>query len=187
MMAVKYAREHGVPYLGICLGMQVAVIEFARNKAGLSGANSTEFDKKAKDPVIALITEWQDVTGRIEQRDESSDLGGTMRLGGQQCKLIEGTKVRELYDKDIITERHRNRYEFNNNYRDALINAGLKVAGTSVDGKLARRGSRGAAARTGFATRAGSTTAASSTGASSASGSGSSGSATGAGAGAGAG
>ncbi len=136
MMAVKYAREHGVPYLGICLGMQVAVIEFARNKAGLSGANSTEFDKKAKDPVIALITEWQDVTGRIEQRDESSDLGGTMRLGGQQCKLIEGTKVRELYDKDIITERHRHRYEFNNNYRDALINAGLKVAGTSVDGKL---------------------------------------------------
>jgi CTP synthase len=135
--AIQYAREHGVPYLGICLGMQLAVIEFARNKLGLKGANSTEFDKQAKDPVIALITEWQNADGRVEQRDENSDLGGTMRLGGQQCRLVEGSHVRKLYDKDIIIERHRHRYEFNNRYREKLNAAGLKIAGVSMDEKLA--------------------------------------------------
>ncbi len=134
--AVQYARENAVPYLGICLGMQVAVIEFARNKKGLKGANSTEFDKNTRHPVIALITEWQDATGHLVHRDEKSDLGGTMRLGGQQCRLIEGTRVKTLYDTDVITERHRHRYEFNNIYKDQLISAGLKVAGTSMDGKL---------------------------------------------------
>jgi CTP synthase len=136
IMAVQYAREHDVPYLGICLGMQVAVIEYARNKAGLKEANSTEFDKEAVDPVIALITEWQAVDGHVEIRDESSNLGGTMRLGGQQCQLIKGSKVHALYDTDIITERHRHRYEFNNNYKDILVAAGLKIAGSSVDTKL---------------------------------------------------
>lgn len=136
IMAVQYAREHQVPYLGICLGMQVAVIEFARHVAGLEGANSTEFDPKAKYPVIALITEWQESDGRLELRDEHSDLGGTMRLGGQQCRLIEGSKVKELYEKDVIVERHRHRYEFNNVYLDKLTSAGLKIAGRSSDDKL---------------------------------------------------
>lgn len=136
IMAVQYAREHQVPYLGICLGMQVAVIEFARNVAGLEGANSTEFDPKAKYPVIALITEWQESDGHLEQRDEHSDLGGTMRLGGQQCRLIEGSKVKELYEKDVIVERHRHRYEFNNVYLEKLTSAGLKIAGRSADDKL---------------------------------------------------
>jgi len=136
IMAVEHARENQVPYLGICLGMQVAVIEFARHKAGLEGANSTEFDRHARHPVIALITEWQETDGRIELRDEASDLGGTMRLGGQQCKLIQGTTVRDLYDQEIITERHRHRYEFNNFYREKLQSAGLKIAGISMDEKL---------------------------------------------------
>ena len=136
IMAVQFAREKNIPYLGICLGMQVAVIEFARHKAGLKNANSTEFDRKTKDPVIALITEWQEADGHVEQRDESSDLGGTMRLGGQECRLIKGSKVHELYDADVITERHRHRYEFNNRYMDKLTTAGLKIAGTSIDEKL---------------------------------------------------
>lgn len=136
IMAVQYAREHQVPYLGICLGMQVAVIEFARHVAGLEEANSTEFDPKAKYPVIALITEWQESDGHLEQRDEHSDLGGTMRLGGQQCHLIEGSKVKELYEKDVIVERHRHRYEFNNVYLEKLTSAGLKIAGRSADDKL---------------------------------------------------
>jgi len=137
IMAVQYAREKDVPYLGICLGMQLAVIEFARHKLGLTGANSTEFDKQAKDPVIALITEWQEADGQVQQRDENSDLGGTMRLGGQQCRLVEGTHVRQLYEKDVIIERHRHRYEFNNRYREKLTAAGLKIAGVSMDDKLA--------------------------------------------------
>lgn len=136
IMAVQYAREHGVPYLGICLGMQVAVIEYARHKAGLNGANSTEFDRNTSDPVIALITEWQEADGEVQQRDESSDLGGTMRLGGQQCRLVPGSRVQALYDTDIITERHRHRYEFNNHYKNKLLAAGLKIAGTSMDNKL---------------------------------------------------
>ncbi|HKK15315.1 MAG TPA: CTP synthase [Gammaproteobacteria bacterium] len=136
LQAVQYARENNVPYLGICLGMQVAVIEFARHKAGLEEANSTEFNPAAKQPVIALITEWQDADGHVEQRDENSDLGGTMRLGGQQCRLVEGSRVQKLYNTDIIIERHRHRYEFNNNYKETLTAAGLGISGKSMDGKL---------------------------------------------------
>ena len=134
--AVRYARENGVPYLGICLGMQVAVIEIARDLAGLDNANSTEFDKETDHPVIGLITEWQDATGKIEQRDEDSDLGGTMRLGGQDCQLQEGSLAKELYASDKITERHRHRYEFNNKYQQQLEATGMKISGRSVDGEL---------------------------------------------------
>ena len=136
IMAVRYARERGIPYLGICLGMQVAVIEFARDVAGLEGAQSTEFDPDTPHPVIALITEWQDHSGRIERRDENSDLGGTMRLGGQTCRLVPGTLAQRVYGKDEIVERHRHRYEFNNAYREILQRAGLTLSGTSVDGNL---------------------------------------------------
>jgi CTP synthase len=136
IMAVRYAREHGIPYLGICLGMQVAVIEFSRNVAGLQGAQSTEFDPGTPHPVIALITEWQDHSGKIERRDEHSDLGGTMRLGGQTCKLVPGTLAHRVYGRNEIVERHRHRYEFNNVYRDVLEKAGLTISGTSVDGNL---------------------------------------------------
>jgi CTP synthase len=134
--AVKYARENHIPYLGICLGMQLAVIEFARHQLGLADANSTEFVRDAKDPVIALITEWMDQNGTIEQRDENTDLGGSMRLGGQQCQLVEGSHVRELYDKDVIIERHRHRYEFNNTYKSQLQDAGMNFTGLSMDGQL---------------------------------------------------
>jgi CTP synthase len=134
--AVEYARTHNVPYLGICLGMQVAVIEFARHVAGLEGAHSTEFDKNTPHPVIALITEWINQDGSIETRNEASDLGGTMRLGGQACRLKEGSRARELYGKEIIVERHRHRYEFNNQYLDKLRQAGLSFVGTSEDGSL---------------------------------------------------
>lgn len=134
--AVRYAREKGVPYLGICLGMQVAVIEIARHLAGLENANSTEFDENTEHPVIGLITEWQDATGKIEQRNESSDLGGTMRLGGQDCQLLEGSLAKEMYQADNITERHRHRYEFNNKYQQKLEATGMKISGRSVDGEL---------------------------------------------------
>jgi CTP synthase len=134
--AVRFARENKVPYLGICLGMQVAVIEYARNMAGLDDAHSTEFKQATKHPVIGLITEWTTSEGHVEQRDESSDLGGTMRLGGQDCKLKADSHVRDIYGKDVIIERHRHRYEFNNNYRDQLENAGLNIAGTSTDNSL---------------------------------------------------
>ena len=136
ILAVRYARENNIPYLGICLGMQVAVIEFARNIAGLANAHSTEFDLKTPDPVIAMITEWQTADGSIETRDEDSDLGGTMRLGGQDCRMEQDSKVRKLYGKDVVKERHRHRYEFNNNYLDMLQKAGLKIAGRSIDNKL---------------------------------------------------
>jgi CTP synthase len=136
IMAVRHAREQGIPYLGICLGMQVAVIEFARNVAALADAQSTEFRKDTPHPVIALITEWQDRTGRVERRDEQSDLGGTMRLGGQECRLVPGTLAHRMYGKDVINERHRHRYEFNNAYRDTLEQAGLCISGTSLDGNL---------------------------------------------------
>jgi len=134
--AVKYARENGVPYLGICLGMQVAVIEYARHVARLDGAHSTEFKTDAQHPVIGLITEWITAEGEVEQRSEDSNLGGTMRLGGQECHLMDGSKSRELYGKETIVERHRHRYEFNNSYLDTLQKAGLAVVGHSADGSL---------------------------------------------------
>ena len=136
IIAAQYARENKIPYLGICLGMQVAVIEYARHVAGLEEANSSEFNNKTPHPVIALITEWVDASGNLETRSEDSDLGGTMRLGGQACKLKQGTQIRALYGKDVITERHRHRYEFNNNYREQLVQAGLIIAGTSEDESL---------------------------------------------------
>jgi CTP synthase len=132
----RFARENGVPYLGICLGMQVAVIEFARNVAGMQGANSTEFERGTPHPVIALITEWMERDGHLEQRSEESDFGGTMRLGGQACRLAENTLVRDLYGAETIVERHRHRYEFNNRYRFDLEQCGLTVSGTSADDRL---------------------------------------------------
>ncbi len=133
IQAVQYARESGTPYLGICLGMQVAVIEAARNLAGLEGAMSSEFDKGTPHPVVGLITEWQDASGDRETRDEASDLGGTMRLGGQEIRLREGSLAAGMYGSDSIVERHRHRYEVNNNYRDQLEAAGLRFSGLSVD------------------------------------------------------
>ncbi len=134
--AIRYARENAVPYLGICLGMQLAVIEYARNVAGLAGAHSTEFAPDTPHPVIALITEWQDRDGRIERRDAQSNLGGTMRLGGQECVLEADSAVRRIYGRDRIMERHRHRYEINNHYLPRLKAAGLKVSGTSAKDKL---------------------------------------------------
>ncbi|HHM05036.1 MAG TPA: CTP synthase [Gammaproteobacteria bacterium] len=136
ILAVEYARVHGIPYLGICLGMHVAVIEFARNVAGLNGAHSTEFNPNSPYPVIALITEWTTPEGEVERRSSESDLGGTMRLGAQPCRLAVGTHAREAYGQDVVSERHRHRYEFNNQFLDALTGAGLVVAGRSADGKL---------------------------------------------------
>lgn len=133
---VKYARENKIPYLGICLGMQVAVIEFARHIVGMEKANSTEFDRNTPYPVVGLITEWQDATGATEKRTETSDLGGTMRLGAQNCKLENPSQVYNCYQKDIVRERHRHRYEVNNNLLPQLIKAGLKVTGRSEDGAL---------------------------------------------------
>ena len=130
---VQFARENGIPYLGICLGMQVAVIEAARNMAGLKGAMSTEFNKQTPHPVIALITEWRDMTGDTEERNEDSDKGGTMRLGAQAVTLIDGSLAARSYGKTEIEERHRHRYEVNNNYREQLSAAGLTFSGVSVD------------------------------------------------------
>jgi CTP synthase len=130
--AIGYGRENHVPYLGICLGMQLAVIEYARNVAGLTGAHSTEFEPDTSHPVIALITEWQDRDGRVERRDAGSDLGGTMRLGGQECVLEPGSVARSIYGAARITERHRHRYEVNNHYLPRLKDAGLRVSGVSA-------------------------------------------------------
>jgi CTP synthase len=134
IQAVRYAREHGVPYLGICLGMQLAIIEYARDVAGLEGAHSTEFNRATPHPVIALITEWQDQKGTLESRDESSDLGGTMRLGAQEVRISHGSRVHAIYGSDRVRERHRHRYEFNNNYLQKLMSAGLRFSGFSRDG-----------------------------------------------------
>ncbi|MNC24444.1 CTP synthase [compost metagenome] len=134
--AVQYARENKIPYLGICLGMQVAVIEYARNVLGWTDANSTEFDHASTHPVVGLITEWQDATGAVEQRSEGSDLGGTMRLGAQECQLERDSTVHACYGKDVIVERHRHRYEVNNNLLPQLQEAGLRVSGRSGDGAL---------------------------------------------------
>jgi CTP synthase len=131
--AVRFARENGIPYLGICLGMQVAVIEAARNLAGLEGAMSTEFDKNTTHPVVGLITEWQDAAGSTEERSEASELGGTMRLGAQAVTLADGSLAARSYGTTDIVERHRHRYEVNNNYRDQLSEAGLSFSGLSVD------------------------------------------------------
>ncbi|EHQ53461.1 CTP synthetase [Ectothiorhodospira sp. PHS-1] len=134
--AVRHAREHKMPYLGICLGMQVAVIEYARNVAGLEQAHSTEFRPETPHPVIALITEWQDREGRVEQRSGDDDLGGTMRLGGQQARLAPDSLARRVYGAEVISERHRHRYEFNNQYLETLQAAGLVISGKSMDGAL---------------------------------------------------
>ena len=131
--AVQFAREHNIPYLGICLGLQAAVIEFARHVAGLDDANSTEFDPETPHPVIALIHEWVETDGTVQVRSVDSDLGGSMRLGSQACYLREGTTARQCYGKDVIYERHRHRYEVNNRYRDRLEEKGLVVAGVSQD------------------------------------------------------
>ncbi|BBB22804.1 CTP synthase [Abyssogena phaseoliformis symbiont OG214] len=133
---VKFARENNVPYLGICLGMQVAVIEYARNMANMTGANSTEFNESTPYPVIDLITKWQDADGHKQIRNKDSDLGGTMRLGGQKCVLVEGTDSQNIYTKSVITERHRHRYEVNNALIKQLETAGLSVSGRSIDGTL---------------------------------------------------
>jgi CTP synthase len=130
--AIRYARDNKIPYLGICLGMQLAVIEYARNVVGLEGAHSTEFDPATPHPVIALITEWQDRDGRVEQRSEKSDLGGTMRLGGQECILEEDSVVRKVYGAERISERHRHRYEVNDHYLPRIRQAGLRVSGVSA-------------------------------------------------------
>ena len=136
VLAAKYAREHGVPYFGICYGMQAAVVDYARHVAGLEGANSTENDKQSPHPVIGLITEWRTQTGEVERRSEDSDLGGTMRLGLQEQRMKPGTKSREIYGKDVVGERHRHRYEFNNRYRTQLEEAGLVIAAKSMDDLL---------------------------------------------------
>jgi CTP synthase len=134
VQAVRHARENGVPYLGICLGMQVAVIEFARHVLGLPQANSTEFQRDAADPVIALITEWRDRSGTTEHRSDRSDLGGTMRLGAQESRIRAGTLARAVYGRDTIHERHRHRYEFNNTYLERMQKAGLAFSAFSDDG-----------------------------------------------------
>lgn len=136
ILAAKYAREHKVPYLGICLGMQVALIEYARNVAGMAGAHSTEFNKETPYPVVGLITEWRDADGSVEVRTDKSDLGGTMRLGSQNCNLVDNTKARDIYGQAVIQERHRHRYEVNNNLRPKLEEAGLVISGLSADHQL---------------------------------------------------
>ena len=134
--AARFARENKVPYLGICLGMQVAVIEYARHRAGLKDADSTEFDRATPHPVIALVTEWIGKDGALERRDDNSELGGTMRLGAQEIRLRRESRMRAVYGADIISERHRHRYEFNNTYMDPLQDAGLQIAGKTLDGTL---------------------------------------------------
>ena len=132
----KYAREHNIPYFGICYGMQAAVVDVLRHRGGLPGANTTEIDRNCADPAIALITEWRTASGEIERRTEDSDLGGTMRLGLQECRLKPGTLAHKLYGKEVVSERHRHRYEFNNSYRDAVENAGMTISAQSMDGLL---------------------------------------------------
>jgi CTP synthase len=134
VQAIRFAREHRIPYLGICLGMQLAIIEYARDVAGLEGAHSTEFNRASPHPVIALISEWQDQKGTVEQRTEKSEMGGTMRLGAQEIRISHGSKAHQIYGSDVISERHRHRFEFNNRYLQKLMNAGLRFSGFSRDG-----------------------------------------------------
>ena len=136
VLAARHARESGLPYFGICYGMQAAVVDFARHVVGLDGANSTENDRQSPHPVIGLITEWRTSSGEVEKRDEKSDLGGTMRLGLQEQRIKPGTKARELYGRDVVGERHRHRYEFNNRYRTQLEDAGLVISAKSMDDLL---------------------------------------------------
>jgi len=136
VLAAKYAREQGIPYFGICYGMQAAVVDIARHVAGLEGADSTENDRQCVHPVIGLITEWRTSSGQLEQRDENTDLGGSMRLGLQEQRLRPGTLAFELYGQDVVAERHRHRYEFNNRYRARLEAAGLVISGKSIDDTL---------------------------------------------------
>jgi CTP synthase len=134
IQAVRFARENRIPYLGICLGMQLAIVEYARNVASLADAHSTEFSRGTPHPVVALIAEWQDQKGTVEQRDEKANLGGTMRLGAQECRISHGSQAHQIYGADVIMERHRHRYEFNNTYLQKLMNAGLRFSGFSRDG-----------------------------------------------------
>ncbi len=136
ILAAGYAREHKVPYLGICYGLHAAVIDFARHRAGLEGANTTEVLDQPSHPVIGLITEWTDQSGQIEQRTEEGDLGGTMRLGEQACVLNQGSLAHRVYGENVVYERHRHRYEVNNNYVDQLTSSGLVIGGRSEDGEL---------------------------------------------------
>ncbi len=136
ILTAQYARENKVPYLGICLGMQVALIDYARNVAGLTDAHSTEFNPETPNPVIGLINEWLDEEGKVEYRNADSDLGGTMRLGSQLCHLVKGTKACDVYGSETINERHRHRFEVNNNYREQLSKAGLIFSGLSSDKSL---------------------------------------------------
>jgi len=137
IFACQYARENKLPYFGICLGMQIAIIEFSRNVLQLKNANSTEFNLKTKYPVIGLVTEWKDASGKIEHRTKNSDLGGTMRLGGQKCLIKKSSLSHKLYKKMTITERHRHRYEVNPEFKKELISGGMDIVGTSLDGNLA--------------------------------------------------
>ncbi len=136
LATVTYARENMIPYLGICLGMQSVVIEFARNVLGLKDANSTEFDKTTSNPVIGLITEWTSADGDVERRDENSDLGGTMRLGAQECHIVKGSKAHEIYHDEVIIERHRHRFAVPTHYVAQMHDAGLKIGGWSQDDTL---------------------------------------------------
>jgi CTP synthase len=136
VLAAKYAREHRVPYFGICYGMHAAVVEFARNVAGLADADSSENERQSANQVIGLITEWTTATGEVEQRSDRSDMGGTMRLGAQECRLKAGTLARELYGQDVVRERHRHRYEFNNRYRQSFEDLGMVISGKSMDDLL---------------------------------------------------
>ena len=137
ILACAYARQNKLPYFGICLGMQIAIIEFSRNVLGLKDANSTEFNELTKYPVIGLVTEWKDSSGKTEHRSANSNLGGTMRLGGQECLIKKSSLSHKLYKKTKVTERHRHRYEVNPAFKEDLIRGGMDIVGTSLDGKLA--------------------------------------------------
>jgi len=137
IVACRFARENNLPYFGICLGMQIAIIEFSRNVLKLKNANSTEFNSKTKYPVIGLVTEWKDASGKIEHRNENSNLGGTMRLGGQKCLIKKSSLSYRLYKKLTVTERHRHRYEVNPEFKNKLVSGGMDIVGTSLDGNLA--------------------------------------------------
>jgi CTP synthase len=136
VQTARYARERRIPYFGICYGMHAAVVDFARHVAGLQDADSSENDTRTPHPVIAMITEWTTASGGVERRSAESNLGGTMRLGAQECRLTPDTLARQLYGQDVIRERHRHRYEFNNTYQQRFADLGLVMAGKSMDGLL---------------------------------------------------